>query len=90
MDEGAPYYGIEACNEVLIGYNHIIGPALKQECLCTRAALLLKVLNITKLRIRFFFHLLSVQFSFSILMIGTSFEINSTSRGSGKTMLIWL
>ncbi|AES73199.2 putative transcription factor WD40-like family [Medicago truncatula] len=42
LDEGAPYYGIEACNEVLIGYNHIIGPALKQECLCTRAALLLK------------------------------------------------
>ncbi|KAK2445509.1 Transducin/WD40 repeat superfamily protein [Trifolium repens] len=42
LEEGAPYYGIEACNEVLNGYNHIIGPALKHECLCTRAALLLK------------------------------------------------
>ncbi|XP_004501616.1 protein ALTERED SEED GERMINATION 2 [Cicer arietinum] len=42
LEEGTPYYGIEACNEVLNGYNHIIGPALKHECLCTRAALLLK------------------------------------------------
>jgi len=49
LEEEEPYYGIEACNEVLNGYNHIIGPALKLECLCTRAALLLKVLNITKL-----------------------------------------
>lgn len=39
-----PYHGIEACNEVMNGYSHIIAPALKHECLCMRAALLLKVL----------------------------------------------
>ena len=45
LDQGADfYYGIEACNEILDGCGHIIGPAMKQECLCTRAALLLKVL----------------------------------------------
>ncbi|XP_020962149.1 WD repeat protein iqw1 isoform X3 [Arachis ipaensis] len=37
-----PYYGIEACNEVLNCYSLTIGPALKYECLCIRAALLLK------------------------------------------------
>ncbi|CAJ1974009.1 unnamed protein product [Sphenostylis stenocarpa] len=42
LDNGTPYYGIEACNEVLNGYSHIIGPALKHECFCTRAALLIK------------------------------------------------
>ncbi|KAL5145235.1 WD and tetratricopeptide repeats protein 1 [Glycine soja] len=42
LDNGIPYYGIDACNEVLNGYSHIIGPALKHECLCTRAALLVK------------------------------------------------
>ncbi|TKY74456.1 WD and tetratricopeptide repeats protein 1 [Spatholobus suberectus] len=42
LDNGTPYYGIEACNEVLNGYGHTIGPALKYECLCTRAALLIK------------------------------------------------
>ncbi|RDX91704.1 WD and tetratricopeptide repeats protein 1, partial [Mucuna pruriens] len=42
LDNGTTYYGIEACNEVLNGYTHIIGPALKHECLCTRAALLVK------------------------------------------------
>ncbi|KAJ1424805.1 WD40/YVTN repeat-like-containing domain superfamily [Sesbania bispinosa] len=42
LDEGIPYYGIEACNEVLNGYSHIIEPDLKHECLCTRATLLLK------------------------------------------------
>ncbi|XP_061372050.1 protein ALTERED SEED GERMINATION 2 [Gastrolobium bilobum] len=42
LDEGTPYYGIEACNDVLSAYSHIVGPALKHECLCTRAALLLK------------------------------------------------
>ncbi|XP_027903176.1 WD and tetratricopeptide repeats protein 1 isoform X2 [Vigna unguiculata] len=42
LDNGTPYYGIEACNEVLNGYSHIIGSALKHECLCTRAALLIK------------------------------------------------
>ncbi|CAI9116186.1 OLC1v1017273C2 [Oldenlandia corymbosa var. corymbosa] len=36
------YHGIEACNEVLDGYGHKIGPALMHECLCLRAALLLK------------------------------------------------
>ncbi|KAG2692462.1 hypothetical protein I3843_08G054500 [Carya illinoinensis] len=36
------FYGIEACNEVLDGYGHDIGPKLKHECLCLRAALLLK------------------------------------------------
>ncbi|KAL7127712.1 hypothetical protein ABFS83_14G269600 [Erythranthe nasuta] len=36
------YYGIEACNEVLDGHGHEIGPTLMQECLCIRASLLLK------------------------------------------------
>lgn len=41
--EGANYfYGIEACNEILDGYGRYISPSLKHECLCTRAALLLK------------------------------------------------
>lgn len=38
-----PYYGIEACNEVLEGHLSGIGPMLRHECLCIRAALLLKV-----------------------------------------------
>lgn len=37
------YYGIEACNEVLDGCRDEIGPLLSFECLCTRAAILLKV-----------------------------------------------
>ncbi|GMH00218.1 hypothetical protein Nepgr_002057 [Nepenthes gracilis] len=37
-----PYYGIEACNEVLDGYGIKIDPMLKHDCLCARAALLLK------------------------------------------------
>ncbi|KAL6504265.1 hypothetical protein OROGR_026188 [Orobanche gracilis] len=36
------YYGIEACNEVLDGHGHEIGPTLVHECLCIRASLLLK------------------------------------------------
>ncbi|KAK4352344.1 hypothetical protein RND71_027862 [Anisodus tanguticus] len=36
------YYGIEACNEVLDGYRDEIGPLLTFECLCIRAAILLK------------------------------------------------
>ncbi|KAI3460063.1 hypothetical protein Pfo_016726 [Paulownia fortunei] len=36
------YYGIEACNEVLDGHGHEIGPTLMHECLCMRASLLLK------------------------------------------------
>ncbi|KAL2242212.1 UNVERIFIED_CONTAM: hypothetical protein Sindi_0339200 [Sesamum indicum] len=36
------YYGIEACNEVLDGRSHEIGPTLMHECLCIRASLLLK------------------------------------------------
>ncbi|MED6172781.1 Protein ALTERED SEED GERMINATION 2 [Stylosanthes scabra] len=42
LDDGTPYYGIEACNEVLNCHSRTIGPALKYECLCIRAALLLK------------------------------------------------
>ncbi|PON70509.1 WD repeat containing protein [Trema orientale] len=43
LEDGKNYfYGIEACNEVLDGYGQDIGPTLKHECLCTRAALLLK------------------------------------------------
>lgn len=46
--EGANYfYGIEACNEILDGYGRYISPSLKHECLCTRAALLLKVFDIS-------------------------------------------
>ncbi|KAF3665899.1 WD and tetratricopeptide repeat protein, putative isoform 4 [Capsicum annuum] len=36
------YYGIEACNEVLDSCRDEIGPLLIFECLCTRAAILLK------------------------------------------------
>lgn len=44
LEEGANYYyAIEACNEVLDGQRSSIGPSLWHECLCTRAALLLKV-----------------------------------------------
>ncbi|KAI9106813.1 hypothetical protein K1719_022341 [Acacia pycnantha] len=42
LEEEKYYYGIEACNEVLDGYGDIVGTALKHECLCMRAALLLK------------------------------------------------
>lgn len=42
-EETSFYYGIEACNEVLDGYGDEIGPKLISECLCIRAALLLKV-----------------------------------------------
>ncbi|ESW12792.1 hypothetical protein PHAVU_008G143100 [Phaseolus vulgaris] len=42
LDNRIPYYGIEACNDVLNGYSHIIGSTLKHECLCTRVALLIK------------------------------------------------
>lgn len=38
------YFGIEACNEVLDGHGHEIGPTLMHECLCIRTSLLLKVL----------------------------------------------
>ncbi|KVH98676.1 Tetratricopeptide-like helical [Cynara cardunculus var. scolymus] len=42
LKEGANYYyGIEACNDVLHGYGQI-GHTLMHECLCLRAALLLK------------------------------------------------
>ncbi|PIA56282.1 hypothetical protein AQUCO_00700547v1 [Aquilegia coerulea] len=41
--EGRTYlYGIEACNEVLDGNIHELGPELRHDCLCIRAALLLK------------------------------------------------
>ncbi|KAM1180690.1 hypothetical protein ACFX13_020073 [Malus domestica] len=43
LEEGTDYfYGIEACNEVLDGNGCDIGPTLKHDCLCIRAALLLK------------------------------------------------
>ncbi|XP_024171189.1 protein ALTERED SEED GERMINATION 2 isoform X2 [Rosa chinensis] len=42
LEEGNFYHGIEACNEVLDGYGRDIGPILRHDCLCTRAALLLK------------------------------------------------
>ncbi|XP_030933686.1 WD and tetratricopeptide repeats protein 1 isoform X1 [Quercus lobata] len=43
LEEATNYfYGIEACSEVLDGYVHDVGPMLKQECLCLRAALLLQ------------------------------------------------
>ncbi|CAK7347224.1 unnamed protein product [Dovyalis caffra] len=43
LEEGTDYfYGIEACNEVLDGHGHDIDPTFRHECLCIRAALLLK------------------------------------------------
>lgn len=36
-------YGIDACNEVLDGKGPDIGSSLRHDCLCIRAALLLKV-----------------------------------------------
>lgn len=47
LAEGIDYfYGIEACNDVLDAHGRDIGPTLRHECLCTRAALLLKVFYI--------------------------------------------
>ncbi|XP_038717662.1 WD and tetratricopeptide repeats protein 1 isoform X2 [Tripterygium wilfordii] len=43
LEEGTNYvYGIEACNEVIDGHAQDIAPSLRHDCLCTRAALLLK------------------------------------------------
>ncbi|KAE8659254.1 WD and tetratricopeptide repeat protein, putative isoform 4 [Hibiscus syriacus] len=43
LDEGINiFHAIEACNEVLDGHGSDIGPTLRLECFCTRAALLLK------------------------------------------------
>lgn len=43
--EGGNYFGgIEACNEILDGHGRNIGVIFKHDSLCTRAALLLKVL----------------------------------------------
>ncbi|GAB4844926.1 Protein ALTERED SEED GERMINATION 2 [Ancistrocladus abbreviatus] len=43
LKEGSDYYhGVESCNEVLDGYGSKIDPMFKHDCLCTRAALLLK------------------------------------------------
>ncbi|XP_012067963.1 WD and tetratricopeptide repeats protein 1 isoform X2 [Jatropha curcas] len=43
LEDGANYYhGIEACNEVLDRHGQDIGAAIRHDCLCTRAALLLK------------------------------------------------
>ncbi|GLT93742.1 hypothetical protein SLE2022_115180 [Rubroshorea leprosula] len=43
LEEGKDhFYAIEACNEVLERYGSDVGPTLMHECLCTRAALLLK------------------------------------------------
>ncbi|XVE95216.1 hypothetical protein REPUB_Repub02eG0076900 [Reevesia pubescens] len=36
------FHAIEACNEVLDGLGSDIGPTLRHECFCTRAALLMK------------------------------------------------
>ncbi|XAR62100.1 hypothetical protein NMG60_11016717 [Bertholletia excelsa] len=42
MENANYFFGIEACNEVLDGHDREIGPTLMHECLCIRAALLLK------------------------------------------------
>ncbi|GKV09451.1 hypothetical protein SLEP1_g20950 [Rubroshorea leprosula] len=43
LEEGKDhFYAIEACHEVLDGYGTNVGSTLMHECLCTRAALLLK------------------------------------------------
>ncbi|XP_022768413.1 WD and tetratricopeptide repeats protein 1-like isoform X2 [Durio zibethinus] len=43
LEEGTNiFHSIEACNEVLDGHGSDIGPTLRHECFCTRAALLLK------------------------------------------------
>lgn len=44
LEEGSNiYYGIEACNEVIDGKGPEVGHSVRHECLCIRAALLLKV-----------------------------------------------
>jgi WD and tetratricopeptide repeats protein 1 len=43
LDKSDYLYGIDACNEVLDGKGPDIGPSLMHDCLCSRAALLLKV-----------------------------------------------
>ncbi|CAN1185442.1 Protein ALTERED SEED GERMINATION 2 [Linum perenne] len=42
LKDGRYYEGIEACNDVLHGHGRNISSELLMECLCTRAALLLK------------------------------------------------
>ncbi|XP_020678964.1 WD repeat protein iqw1 isoform X2 [Dendrobium catenatum] len=43
LEEGSNvFHGIEMCNEVLHGKGPDVGPAMRHECLCIRAALLLK------------------------------------------------
>ncbi|XVE60569.1 hypothetical protein DITRI_Ditri05aG0139200 [Diplodiscus trichospermus] len=43
LEEGKNiFHAIEACNEVLDGHDSDIGPTLRHDCFCTRAALLLK------------------------------------------------
>lgn len=37
------FHAIEACSEVLDGHGTDVGPTLRHDCFCTRAALLLKV-----------------------------------------------
>lgn len=44
LDEGSNIlHGIEMCNEVLHGKGPDVGPEMQHECLCIRAAFLLKV-----------------------------------------------
>ncbi|KAK8971352.1 hypothetical protein KSP40_PGU010050 [Platanthera guangdongensis] len=43
LEEGSNiFHGIEMCNEVLHGKGPDVGPAMRHDCLCIRAALLLK------------------------------------------------
>lgn len=83
LEEGNnPYYGIEACSEVLDGRVSGIGPMLRHECLCIRAALLLKVpWKLFCVRCRYLSFLRMNKFLMSHLLLFYS--------GSGKMMSIW-
>lgn len=50
LEEGRNYtYAIEASGEVVDAGGQVVGAGLRHDCLCVRAAALLKVLDVTKL-----------------------------------------
>ena len=80
LNEGSNFlYGIEACNEVLDGKGPEIGDALRHECLCIRAALLLKVRYVL------------VSLNCKRLILFEYMEHRHLNfRGNGRMMFTWL
>lgn len=88
LEEATNYfYGIEACSEVLDGYVHDVGPMLKCECLCLRAALLLQVIPQKKEKKKGYLKIKLLGWKCSFIHL--IFTLFFFPRGSGKMMLIW-